>query len=287
MVKRRAGMLTPNGKEIRRLRQAKGKTQQDIVSEGGITQRTLQRAEQGIPVGSQHLTIIAERLEVAPEQIIKDATNSKQAEAYQRVVRLHVAGGRQLIGWLRPVRPFGPALRYLFHVDPNSEESELIAGVIEYCGLYRDSGLPNVMRDPADQIRAIGVLNDKLKELAQRQIGVFAMRERIWDVTITEVKHANVSVWIPDLKTQVLIAFGPVCAPFVEERRILNFTKESIYEHCARLNLEAGIQPEIIEELQYEQSTPDFAEFYKASWSAAQDDEEPADVKLLTRPRPE
>ena len=127
--KRSARTRIPNGEEIKKLREAKGHSQPKFASLAGVSQRTLQRAEQGEPVGSNHLDHYRQAVEVPREQIVMETIDSRQAEE-KDVFRLDPVKGRQLVelfvtSFLRT--------EYSFRVDPSSETSELIADVIEFC----------------------------------------------------------------------------------------------------------------------------------------------------------
>jgi transcriptional regulator with XRE-family HTH domain len=277
MVKRHPRTVTPNGEVIRKLRRAKGKTQEDLVSGAGITHRTLQRAEQSHPIGSRHLTVIAERLEVPPERIIKDTDKGEQPKEKEEVIRLNPVRGRQLIEWLQ----FGPDhVWYHFDVDPHSETSELIAEVIEACDQYcSGNGHADRILEAAGKIRAIGALNDKLCVLAARDVGVFASQTRVLEPDIDDMPDGKTRVWTPGSQRYLLITFAPVDTEFVNRKRPLFYTKQSLYESCARHNLEKGLSPEAVEASQLFADS-EFLSFYRTCWNSARA-ETATDAKVI------
>ena len=258
MTSKRADTVTPNGQEIRKLRLTKALTQQEFVKGCGITQRTLQRAEKGERIGSQFISTIAKRLEVPPEQII--LSDKKQTEPQGDViVRLQPVKGLQLIDWLQV--PLGEdRLKYFFHVDPNSVVAGMIADVIEFCDeCHIRPG--KAFLGPTERIRAIGTLNDKLLELASQEVGVFASINFLWDV---ELRKSN--TWRPFKSSRVLIAFGPLDAWFIDETEELG-TQQSVFEHCARLNMVNGIDPDKLEDMD-EPFVGTFHAFFREYWNA-------------------
>lgn len=230
-------------------------------------QRTLQRAEQGKPVGSQHLKVIATRLGVPAEEIIKPA--AKQAEKEEHLIRLSPVKGGQLI---EPLQEFLEAseIEYAFHLEPGTAAAELIAEVVEYCDdlLHVDytKFLP-----PAARIRAIGALNDKLECLAKLNIGVFASENHVWEEKRHEIEGdalkegGELKVWAPAVSTRLLIAFGPLDAPFLEGRQYFFQTKASVFETCAKANLRRDCHPDLIKKW----LSTEFYAFYKKCWDEA------------------
>ena len=277
--KRPQRTVPPNGQEIRRLRLAKGQTQEEFVKGGGITQRTLQRAEQGERIGSQHISVIAKRLEVPSEQIVKETADNKQPDAQKdAIIILEAVKGRQLIEWLQA--EWGPDdVEYSFDVDPGSEVSELIAGVIEFCNQCRLRN-PDSILGPAEKIRAIGVLNDKLAELNSRQVDVFASDHYFWRAELKKNKETGVYVWTPHIKSRVLIGFGSVDALSMTEREHRFYTKQSVFKECARNNFKNRIDPEI-PEMKSLFVDNDFHSFYRTYWDARRA-ELPIETKMIT-----
>jgi transcriptional regulator with XRE-family HTH domain len=243
--------------------------QQKFASDAGVSQRTLQRAEQSKDVGAQHISAIAKLLEVPTEQLVKATGDHKGANAQQDgqkdIIRLDPVRGRWI---MERLQPYGPdEIEYNFDIDPNSEMSELIASVIEFCDQHNLDDRRNSL-EPADKIRAIGLLNDKLDALRLRQIGVFASAHYIWQAEPNEIEGTKTNVWIPNIVKRLLVAFGSAERDFMTEFDQDFYKKKPIYDFCIDYNLKDNIDPEIVRIHARKLFDDDFTPLYRQCWDA-------------------
>jgi transcriptional regulator with XRE-family HTH domain len=253
---------------------AQGKPQKALVKEGGITERTLQRAESGLPVSPACLNAIATRLGVPLEEIAaKQAIKSSETVAAEDIT-LSQVGGRRLIEWLQS-SPY--SVSYSFRVDPDAETAEHIANAIEFCGQHwlQDSKAEWLQDDkaeqlkPAERIRVIGALNEKIALLARHRVGIFAIQLYSWQLEMRQQKEqgAEISIAMPRIRSRLLIDFGPSSELVAKFKLSSSNTKKSVYERCAKFNIDSAIMPVRVEAA-IEPSGDNFVKFYRECWNA-------------------
>ena len=259
--KRSANSATPDGPEIKRLRVAQGDLQEKFASEAGLSLRNLQRAEKGIAIGAQYLDRIAEHLEVPVEQIRK--TENKDYD------HLRPIKGRLFIEWVQRSPP--KKVEYTFLIDPDLETSELVANIIKYCDTkVTRSNSPQKRLTPDQAVRAMGALNEKLKLLAKRGVGVFGAKTFFW-ASVAIQRERIIQYWRPRLNCRVAIAFAPVDAKFVTHRHpplSEHASRQRAFEFCAEANIKGGILPETVDDFEKFMSE-EFRSFYRKCWEAS------------------
>ena len=146
----------PDGAKIKKLREALGKTQKELLRSSAVHHRTYQRAEQGKPISRSVLSEIATLLRVPVSDImLKDGSRSDQRAS----VRLRSCNGRGAARIVSELQTLWGKLEFDFQVDPYGEVATLIADLVRFCKMHHADTLDKFMANEDEYIEAVGELN--------------------------------------------------------------------------------------------------------------------------------
>ena len=163
-MKRRRSTVMLNGEEVRRVREAKGWSQEKLAAMSNMHKRTVQRAEAGNPVARETVSFMAEALEVQVDQLyIRDtATDDTPRVALGEVVLIPTISGRKIINEIRRCSD----VRIDYEVEPTSENIDLLSMLHDHLNGKLPLSEIEILRRQAS-------LNGSLEKLSDLEIRVF------------------------------------------------------------------------------------------------------------------
>ncbi len=92
-----------DGEKLRRLRQAKGYSQEKLAILCDVNKRTVQRAESNEPIALETAAFIAEAIGVTPValRLVRDELLDEEKKAWNDVVLVPISSGRRIVDALR------------------------------------------------------------------------------------------------------------------------------------------------------------------------------------------
>ena len=159
--------MSIDGQKLRRLREAKGFTQEKLAALCNLTKRTIQRAEAGTPVALETVSFIADALDARPDEFraAPKKENEPKPEDPDDVVLVRTASGRKVISTI--LRCFDVSISY--DVEPTKENIEALSALSErlksaYCDPHRPPlELPTL--SDVEVLRLQADLNEDLQTL--------------------------------------------------------------------------------------------------------------------------
>lgn len=154
-------MHTIIGANIKKLRDTRAWTQEQLAAAAVVTERTIQRAEAGQPVAAESLQAIAGAFGVALEDLRRDEAGDaakRELKNYETIPLVKVELGTELAGLMPPhghmVEVFGNDAQ----PPPDDAIAELRQGIVDVGDIWRDVG-------PADHHRMLAELRPSLQAL--------------------------------------------------------------------------------------------------------------------------
>lgn len=137
--------MTIDGEKLLKLRTAKGFSQEKLGLMCNVNKRTIQRAEQGVPIALETMAFIAEALEVSPTFLRSNqlSLTAQPLKAWNEVVLVPVTSGRRIIDQLRA--SFNAEIS--FEVEPTHENVAQLKRIAEILDLVKPD--PWELRDDA------------------------------------------------------------------------------------------------------------------------------------------
>jgi transcriptional regulator with XRE-family HTH domain len=134
---RHAKGILPDGRKIKKRREALGKTQKGLLQHSTVELRTYQRAEQGRPILPEILNEIAVLLETD----LKELTHEKNGPAREatktptgfEAFRLHCVSKIGANALVTELQTPTSKVDYNFTINPTIGVAEHVASIIEYC----------------------------------------------------------------------------------------------------------------------------------------------------------
>jgi DNA-binding XRE family transcriptional regulator len=175
-------MLRIRDGAIRRLRQIKSWSQEELAHKSGVSVRTVQRAEGGESPNPNNLACIAEALEIEPTELLDEATDAgggtppgppkaDQSSAPIPVELYHVSNGNELLRCVDGSLALHADARAV--TDPS--DAEAIGGILDALRDYLDIGSDMSF---ADQLRYGVDMTSEISALKDHGWWVFAGKKR-------------------------------------------------------------------------------------------------------------
>lgn len=252
----------PDGVKIKKLREAAGKTQKELLRSSPVHPRTYQRAEQGKPISRSVLSQIATLLRVPVSDIMRqDGTRPDQRGS----VRLRGCNGRGAASIISELQTLWGKLEFDFQVDPYGEVATLIADIVRFCKMNHADTIEKFLSE-ADYIEAVGELNTRIAELYQHGVNMYSASYLYWDDEASEDDDGN-KVFLPRMCERMTIVFhdGPeilmeITIPELEQ-------KDAVFKRCHARNRLAGLTPECLELLTKEATAGGTIKNYAAAFA--------------------
>ncbi|MCB2130080.1 MAG: helix-turn-helix transcriptional regulator [Rhodobacteraceae bacterium] len=164
-----------DGDKLRRLRTAKGMSQEKLAILANVNKRTIQRAENGDPIALETAAFIAEAVGVSPASLRGTQLELFETEnkEWDEVILVPVSSGRRLIEALRGSFEAEVA----FDVEPTKDNIEPLAQLAALLEPFKPEPweIPQAQYDPsqADVLQKQAEVNALLPSLLDMGINVF------------------------------------------------------------------------------------------------------------------
>jgi transcriptional regulator with XRE-family HTH domain len=252
---RKSRAVIPDGEKIKNLREASGRTVNELLAGSTVHVRNYQRAERGEKISPEYLQLIAALFKRSLSDLIRQDEKKDNSTGSQ--VRLHSCKGKGGYNIIAALQGRPSDVQFEFRTDPAEDAALRIAEIIKFCEQYTlsagadDEIAEFVLLKSADFIKVVGQLNSKISDLlANSGINVFFGHQYYWYTELFGADDNKESdFFLPTLKRRVRIIFADCSDDFIREESLTQDSRERRFECCARVNIKNGIDPNTLKAL--------------------------------------